>query len=76
MVFIEKERKATNMRRNENTLHRSMIGLRQTSFQEANPEVWVKLGEEPHNINTTILETKQELKDEMARLQADNERLM
>ena len=48
----------------------------QTYFQEANPEVWVQLGEEPHNTNTTILDTVLELKEEMARLHAYNERLM
>lgn len=53
-----------------------MIGIGPTSFEESNPEVWVQLGEEPCNTNTTILETMQELKYEMAWLWVDNERLM
>lgn len=41
---------------------------RPTSFEETNPEVWVQLGEESRNTNTTILETIQELNDEVAQL--------
>lgn len=70
------ERRIANLRKIGNTPHRSMTGLGLACFQEPNPEVWVKLREEPCNTNTTILETVQELKDEMARLREDNERLM
>jgi len=45
-------------------------------FQEGNPELWVQLGEEPQDTSTDIRETVQELKDEVAHLCADNERLM
>lgn len=64
------------MRRTGIPPHRPMTGTGSTSFQETNPEVWVQLGEEPHNTNIEILETVQKLKGEMARLRADNERLM
>eukprot|EP00253_Pinus_taeda_P028245 PITA_28245 len=40
-----------------------------------NPELWVKLGEEARTTNQVILETVQELKNEMARLREDNARL-
>lgn len=56
--------------------HRTVTGVGATTFQETNPIVWVQLGEELQNTNSTILETVQELKAEMARLQVDNERLM
>lgn len=42
---------------------------------ENNPELWVQLGEEAKNTNEVILETVQELKNEMARLREDNARL-
>jgi len=40
-----------------------------------NPELWVQLGEETRSTNLAILETVQELKNEMARLREDNARL-
>eukprot|EP00253_Pinus_taeda_P010864 PITA_10864 len=40
-----------------------------------NPELWVQLGEETRSTNLAILETIQELKNEMARLREDNARL-
>eukprot|EP00253_Pinus_taeda_P018132 PITA_18132 len=42
---------------------------------ENNPKLWVQLGEEARVINQAILETVQELKNEMARLREDNARL-
>ena len=42
---------------------------------ENNPELWVQLGEEARITNQAILETVQELKNEMARLREDNARL-
>lgn len=64
------------MRRIGITPHRSVTGTGSTSFQEANPHVWVQIGEELRNTNTTILEIVQELRDEVNRLWANNERLM
>jgi len=40
-----------------------------------NPELWVQLGEETRSTNLSILETVQELKNEMARLREDNTHL-
>eukprot|EP00253_Pinus_taeda_P028842 PITA_28842 len=58
------------MRRTDNTTRRpDMPGL------EGNPELWVQLGEEARITNQAILETVQELKNEMARLREDNARL-
>eukprot|EP00253_Pinus_taeda_P012641 PITA_12641 len=58
------------MRRTENTTRRpDRPGL------EGNPELWVQLGEEARITNQAILETVQELKNEMARLREDNARL-
>ena len=42
-----------------------------TNFGD-NPELWVQLGEETRITNLAILETVQELKNEMARLREDN----
>lgn len=53
-----------------------MIREGTTSFPETNPEVWVQLGEESCNTNTTILETVQELNNEISRFWVDNERVM
>lgn len=39
---------------------------------ENDPELRVQLREEAHNTNQAILETVQELKNEMARLREDN----
>ena len=40
-----------------------------------NPELWIQLSEETRSTNFAILETVQELKNEMARLREDNARL-
>jgi len=69
-------KKETIIRRNGFTPLRPVAGTRPASFVETNPEVWVQLGEELHNTNISILETVQQLKDEMARLWVDNKRLM
>lgn len=45
------------------------------SAPRENPELWVQLGEETRSTNLAILETVQELKNEMARLREDNARL-
>jgi len=42
---------------------------------QGNPEIWVQLGAEGRNADSTLMRTVQELKDEMARLRADNARL-
>lgn len=62
------------MRRAENTSRRPVIGQGITGA-ENNPELWVQLGEEARITNQAILETVQELKNEMARLREDNARL-
>lgn len=64
------------MRRIMNLPSRSVMGIGPTSFQEGNLEVWVQLDDEPWNTDTDIMVTLQGLKDEMAWLWADNERLM
>jgi len=64
------------MCRTRNPPLRSAIGTGATSFQEGNPKVWVQLGEEPRNTDIDIMVIVQDLKDEMARLRADNEILM
>lgn len=40
-----------------------------------NPELWVQLGAKTRSTNLAILETVQELKNEMSHLQEDNARL-
>ena len=40
-----------------------------------NPELWIQLGAETRSTNLAILQTVQELKDEMAHLREDNARL-
>eukprot|EP00253_Pinus_taeda_P007271 PITA_07271 len=62
------------MRRAENTSRRPVMGQNMTSGDN-NPELWVQLGEEARITNQAILETVQELKNEMARLREDNARL-
>eukprot|EP00253_Pinus_taeda_P025293 PITA_25293 len=62
------------MRRANNTPRRPVMG-QGVSVPENNPELWVKLGEEARITNQAILETVQELKNEMARLREDNARL-
>ena len=42
------------------------------SNPQENPELWVQLGEATRSTNLEILETVQELKNEMARLREDN----
>ncbi len=55
------------MRRADNTTRRPVVGQGVPGF-ENNPELWVQLGEETRTTNQAILETVQELKNEMARL--------
>jgi len=62
------------MRRADSTSRRYAMG-QGTHGLESNPELWVQLGEEARNTNQAILETIQELKNEMARLREDNARL-
>eukprot|EP00253_Pinus_taeda_P015634 PITA_15634 len=62
------------MRRADSTTHRPGVGPGVSGF-EHNPELWVQLGEETRTTNQAILETVQELKNEMARLREDNARL-
>eukprot|EP00253_Pinus_taeda_P013421 PITA_13421 len=54
------------MRRAENTSRRPVMGQNMTGGDN-NPELWVQLGEEARITNQAILETVQELKNEMAR---------
>eukprot|EP00253_Pinus_taeda_P012064 PITA_12064 len=62
------------MRRAENTSRRPVMGQGMTGTDN-NPELWVQLGEEARSTNQAILETVQELENEMARLREDNARL-
>eukprot|EP00253_Pinus_taeda_P012189 PITA_12189 len=62
------------MRRAEHTPRRPVMGQGATDAGN-NPELWVQLGEEARVTNQAILETVQELKNEMARLREDNARL-
>jgi len=62
------------MRRADNTTRRPVMG-QGAPGPENNPELWVQLGEEARVTNQAILETVQELKNEMARLREDNARL-
>eukprot|EP00253_Pinus_taeda_P011207 PITA_11207 len=62
------------MRRVDNTTRQPMMG-QGAPGPEHNPELWVQLGEEARVTNQAILETVQELKNDMARLREDNARL-
>eukprot|EP00253_Pinus_taeda_P011891 PITA_11891 len=62
------------MRRMDNTARRPVMG-QGVPGPENNPELWVQLGEEARVTNQAILETVQELKNEMARLREDNARI-
>eukprot|EP00253_Pinus_taeda_P011976 PITA_11976 len=62
------------MRRADSTTQRPVAGPGVPGF-ENNPKLWVQLGEETRTTNQAILETVQELKNEMARLREDNARL-
>eukprot|EP00253_Pinus_taeda_P016846 PITA_16846 len=62
------------MRRADSTTQRPVAGPGVPGF-ENNPELWVQLGGETRTTNQAILETVQELKNEMARLREDNARL-
>eukprot|EP00253_Pinus_taeda_P006899 PITA_06899 len=62
------------MRRADNTARRPVMG-QGVPGPENNPELWVQLGEEARVTNQAILETAQELKNEMARLREDNARI-
>eukprot|EP00253_Pinus_taeda_P028202 PITA_28202 len=55
--------------------HRAAANLGPAANFGDNAELWMQLGEETRSTNLAILETVQELKNEMARLRADNARL-
>lgn len=55
--------------------HRTIADQEPATNPRSNPELWVQLGEETRSTNLAILETVQELKNEMARLREDNARL-
>lgn len=63
------------MRRAGSAPHRFVAGQGPATNPGDNPELWVQRGEETRNTNLAILETIQELKNEMARLREDNARL-
>eukprot|EP00253_Pinus_taeda_P010902 PITA_10902 len=63
-----------DMRRADNTPRRPVMG-QGVSGPENNPELWMQLGEEARITNQAILETVQELKNEMARLREYNAQL-
>ena len=63
------------MQRAGSVPHRSMAGQEPAVNPRDNPKLWVQLGEETRSTNLAILETVQELKNEMARLREDNARL-
>eukprot|EP00253_Pinus_taeda_P018524 PITA_18524 len=64
-------REIDDMRRARSASHKCVVGQ---GPAENNPELWVPLGEEARNTNLAILETVQELLNEMARLREDNAR--
>lgn len=55
--------------------HRFVAGQGPETDPGGNPELWVQLAEETRSTNLAILETVQELKNEMAQLREDNARL-
>ena len=63
------------MQRASSTPHRSTADQGPATNPRDNPELWVQLGEETRSTNLAILETVQELKNEMDRLREDNARL-
>lgn len=63
------------MRITDSVPHRIVTGPGPATGPETNLEIWVQLGEEACNTNLTILETIQELKNEMACRREDNARL-
>jgi len=63
------------MQRVASAPHRTITGQEPATNPRDNPELWVQLGEETRSTNLAILETIQELKNEMARLRDDNARL-
>lgn len=54
------------MRRTDSTSHKFVVGQGPATGPERRPELWLQLGEEARNTNLAILETVQELKNEMA----------
>ena len=62
-LMFKYKRKTDNMGRADSASHGFVVGQGPT---ENNPELWVQLGEEARNTNLAILETVQELKNEMA----------
>ena len=63
------------MRRTSSAPHGNVDIPDSVTHPQGNPEIWVQLREEARSTNLTILETVQELKNEMARLREDNTRL-
>ena len=63
------------MQRASSALHGATTEQGPATNPRDNPELWVQLGEETRSTNLAILETVQDLKNEMARLQEDNARL-
>ena len=63
------------MRRENSAPHGNLDQPDNVGQPWGNPELWVQLGAEGRNIDSTLMMTVQELKDEMARLSADNARL-
>lgn len=44
-------------------------------YVNANPEIWIQLGEESHQANVLLLKTIKKLRAEMKNLRTDDERL-
>lgn len=63
------------MRRTNTASHKFGAGEGSAAGSGNYPDLWVQLGEETRNTNMAILETIQELKNEMARLREDKARL-
>lgn len=53
-----------------------MIRALRMPVVEANPKMWIQLGEKSWNTNSTLFEIVQQLKSEMARMRANGETLM
>jgi len=60
------KQKTTDMRRVGIEPHMFVAGQGPATSPGNNPKLWVQLGEETRNTNLAILETVQELKNEMA----------
>lgn len=64
-----------SLRRIDSTSHRFLVGQGPVAGPGGSPELWVQLCEEARNTNLAILETVQEMKNEMDRLREDNAKL-